>query len=69
MLYTLPCDDGNLINGDGCSSTCQIETDYTCVGGSTTSASACSFSGTININIVSMTKDPSANKVYLFATI
>jgi len=49
VLYTLSCDDGNLINGDGCSSKCQIEADYTCVGGSTTSASACSFSGSFNI--------------------
>jgi fibro-slime domain-containing protein len=24
------CDDGNLFNGDGCSSTCKIETGYTC---------------------------------------
>lgn len=23
-LYNLPCDDGNLVNGDGCSSTCAI---------------------------------------------
>jgi cysteine-rich repeat protein len=25
------CDDGNLISGDGCSSTCTIETYFTCV--------------------------------------
>jgi cysteine-rich repeat protein len=49
IVYTVACDDGNLVNGDGCSSTCTVETDYTCVGGSTTSASLCSFSGTINI--------------------
>jgi cysteine-rich repeat protein len=24
------CDDGNLVSGDGCSSTCQMETYYTC---------------------------------------
>jgi proprotein convertase subtilisin/kexin type 5 len=24
LLYTLPCDDGNTINGDGCSSTCTV---------------------------------------------
>ena len=24
------CDDGNLVDGDGCSSTCSIETGYTC---------------------------------------
>jgi proprotein convertase subtilisin/kexin type 5 len=25
LLFVLPCDDGNTINGDGCSSTCQVE--------------------------------------------
>lgn len=24
------CDDGNIVNGDGCSSQCQIETNYLC---------------------------------------
>jgi cysteine-rich repeat protein len=28
------CDDGNTRNGDGCSSTCTIEKDYRCGGGS-----------------------------------
>jgi cysteine-rich repeat protein len=36
MLFVLPCDDGNLLDGDGCSKTCQIEQDYDCVGGSAT---------------------------------
>lgn len=26
------CDDGNTMNYDGCSSTCQIEDGYNCVG-------------------------------------
>lgn len=58
MLYNLPCDDGNLIDGDGCSSLCQLETDFTCVGGSPTNASICSFSGTVEFNILSTIKDP-----------
>ena len=37
----LPCDDGNLINGDGCSSTCQIEVGWSCTGGSLTSPDRC----------------------------
>jgi cysteine-rich repeat protein len=69
LLYTLPCDDGNTINGDGCSSTCSVETDYTCVGGTTTTPSLCSFSGTIAIKIISFIKDPSQNKVYVVSTI
>ena len=35
------CDDGNLINGDGCSSTCTIETGYTCWGGDQHVADKC----------------------------
>ena len=27
------CDDGNSINGDGCSSSCAIEDNYICTGG------------------------------------
>ena len=26
------CDDGNIISGDGCNSSCQIEPGYTCAG-------------------------------------
>ncbi len=28
--YTEPCDDGNKLNGDGCSSTCKLESGYAC---------------------------------------
>ena len=27
------CEDGNLLNGDGCSSTCTVEEGYVCTGG------------------------------------
>ncbi|CAI2384176.1 unnamed protein product [Moneuplotes crassus] len=36
------CDDGNNIDGDGCSSTCAVESGYTCQGGSSTTSSTCS---------------------------
>jgi cysteine-rich repeat protein len=42
--YTLPCDDGNSVNGDGCSSTCQIENGWFCAGGSPASRDTCSKS-------------------------
>lgn len=35
------CDDGDLMNGDGCSSTCAIEPGWTCTG----NPSACMFGG------------------------
>ena len=34
------CDDGNKDSGDGCSQTCQIETNYVCKGGNSTKLSA-----------------------------
>lgn len=30
----LECDDGNLLNGDGCDSKCRIEKGWNCTGGS-----------------------------------
>ena len=33
---TEQCDDGNTVNGDGCSSTCQVESGFTCNGASPT---------------------------------
>jgi len=35
------CDDGNLLNKDGCSAECQIESDWSCTGGSKTSPDVC----------------------------
>ena len=32
--HTVECDDGNNVNGDGCSESCRIEEGYQCVGGS-----------------------------------
>ncbi|KAL4467438.1 hypothetical protein ABPG72_011036 [Tetrahymena utriculariae] len=37
----LQCDDGNLINGDGCDSNCMIEPKWKCQGGSPTSKDNC----------------------------
>ena len=39
--WTDYCDDDNLLNGDGCSSTCHVETGFTCSGGSPTSEDVC----------------------------
>ena len=39
--YVSECDDNNIINGDGCSSSCKIEDGYTCKGGSPAAADNC----------------------------
>lgn len=43
LRFTLPCDDGNNIDGDGCSSICKVEAGYTCSGGSPNSKDICTF--------------------------
>lgn len=39
--FILGCDDGNNINGDGCSNDCKIELGYICTGGSPNSKDNC----------------------------
>lgn len=43
------CDDGNLLNYDGCSSTCAVETSFSCSG----SPSLCYFASTVSLALVS----------------
>eukprot|EP00347_Sterkiella_histriomuscorum_P004310 403360935 len=50
------CEDGNKYNGDGCSSTCQIEEGFQCTRGTTTKAGSC-FAIPTQINSVSLTQD------------
>lgn len=40
-FYNYPCEDGNNNNGDGCDSTCNIETGYECHGGDPLKADTC----------------------------
>lgn len=35
------CDDGNLINGDGCSSSCTVEKNFNCIGGAENAKDTC----------------------------
>jgi cysteine-rich repeat protein len=35
------CDDGNLVSGDGCSSSCEVEPGWTCSGGTPNSPDTC----------------------------
>ena len=38
------CDDGNTVDGDGCSSTCTVECGYNCSGGTATTQDDCHVS-------------------------
>ena len=53
------CDDGNIINGDGCSSSCLVEVNFSCSGGGPTTASDCMFTGSqvqLQLNRIEKTK-------------
>ena len=65
MVHDHPCDDGNLIDGDGCSSSCQIETNYGCINGTEVSASVCSYNGSLSLEFVSGDKNPDKNAMTL----
>lgn len=39
--YSSGCDDGNTVGGDGCSNVCQVETGWSCSGGSADSKDSC----------------------------
>ena len=41
MYNQKPCDDGNTVNGDGCTQYCNVETGWTCNGGTDTSPDTC----------------------------
>lgn len=41
VTSTIACDDGNTNDGDGCSSSCTVETGWTCKYGSSNHADVC----------------------------
>lgn len=60
IVGTEGCDDGNLVNGDGCSSTCQIETSYYCDNSSP--PSICYVIGNVTATVYYVKRDVSANR-------
>jgi cysteine-rich repeat protein len=56
------CDDGNLVSGDGCSSTCTIESDFECFT-FPMEPTKCSYSKPLQVEIQSITKDPNRNSL------
>jgi cysteine-rich repeat protein len=63
------CDDGNTLDGDGCSSSCTVENFYRCSGSSTTSASVCIYVGVpLNISLLKVKKTEGFNQgVFTFS--
>jgi cysteine-rich repeat protein len=63
ILFTAECDDGNTVNGDGCSSACSIEMYYSCSQNSITNVSDCQYVGTaLAISLVQTLKTDGLNQ-------
>jgi cysteine-rich repeat protein len=63
MSKTYECDDGNLIDGDGCSSSCMTEVGYRCENGTTTSPSSCRFIGeSVTLSLKGIEKSENLNQ-------
>jgi hypothetical protein len=63
-LIYLPCDDGNLISGDGCSSTCQVESDFICSNDKAANpASHCKFKGRVKLSLNGIYKVANQNQI------
>ena len=45
VLLEAECDDGNVENGDGCSSVCEVEPYHRCVFNSSSQMSSCQYAG------------------------
>lgn len=61
-----PCDDGNIYSGDGCSSSCVIESNFTCTKNGA-GLSSCFYTGNVTIEKVKIFKEEYEDvfKVYL----
>ena len=63
MTNAIACDDGNVVDGDGCSSQCGIEIGYQCSGGNTTSPSVCYYIGSkVTLSLAQITKSKARNQ-------
>lgn len=62
VATTEACDDGNLINGDGCDSTCVVEADFSCFA-FPGQPSTCSYNKPLNLSISSVVKTPGSNSL------
>jgi cysteine-rich repeat protein len=57
FVINAECDDGNLIDGDGCSSTCDVEYSYQCENDNSRSPSSkCKFKARIELSVATITK-------------
>ncbi len=69
-VFTAACDDGNLIDGDGCSSSCEIELHYKCNTISALTPSICQYAGRdliITLITTKKSEDYDNRGIFIFA--
>ncbi len=63
-LFNLQCDDGNNINGDGCSSKCLVQPHFSCVNNRHNfPASKCRFKGLVEAFLQGIYRIPGTNSL------
>ena len=62
VLLVRECDDGNIVNGDGCSDQCKVEPHYVC-SNDVSQISVCKLNTTTEIESVDVQKIPGENKL------
>jgi hypothetical protein len=67
----MQCDDGNLVNNDGCSYLCKVENNFACspVQNGPNFISKCKYTPNINIDILSQTKIEGENTLKIILAI
>ena len=64
MTLDVECDDGNIINDDGCSDQCRIEDGFSCEFIDSGETSVCKLTVSPQVEDVVISKDPSKNVLY-----
>ena len=68
-LFDYQCDDGNQLDGDGCSKNCIIENGWSCKVIVSGSASVCKLEATLAMTLNKMIKASGKNSVTLYFTL
>ena len=63
ILFTLPCDDRNTFNGDGCSSSCNIEENFFCTYDTKKMLSICNYSTPLMASILLLNRSATSTKI------
>jgi cysteine-rich repeat protein len=65
VLSIESCDDGNLLDGDGCNSSCKVENYWVCTG-TLAQGSTCKLPNVTVLSYVGILRDTSANRALLY---